>query len=360
MPKISVIVPVFNTSQYLSECLESILNQSFGDFEIICVDDGSTDNSFEILNDYHKKDDRVKVFAQSNHGLSSARNTALKHISGDYVLFVDSDDLICEGCLDKLYSKALSDSLDMVIFKIINFDDATCELSTQPYFELKVLKKLVGENAFHYGDIKEKFFRIPVTAPGKLYKKQLIEDMEFKRGLIFEDTAFFAEVLLKVQRAAVIDEYFYLRRFRSDSIIKSNFSKFSDVVEIYNIIEDIIKQYGKYEDLKAQLFHRKSRDTFLRFSQVPDELKKDFFKIIKNDFKTKKPYLESDGTLEEASKRSLEIFTKAIVCDSWREFELSVEIFDLKRDISKLKKENKKYKKQLKNLKSKKRFLKPF
>ena len=351
MPKISVILPVFNTSKYLSECLESILNQSFTDFEVICVDDGSDDNSLEILNDYRTKDSRVKVFSQSNQGLSAARNTALKHINGDYVLFADSDDILCEGSFDKIYAGAVRDSLDLVIFKIINFDDKTRELSTYSYFELEVLKKLVGDNVFSYEDIKEKFFRIPVTAPGKLFKRSLIEDMEFKNGLIFEDNAFFCEVILKAQRAAVIDEYFYLRRIRSDSITESGFSKFSDIVEIFNIIEDIIKRYGRYEDLKGQLFHRKCRDTFLRFSQVPDELKEDFFKVIKSDFKSKKQQLEGDGTLEIASKRSLEIFKKALECDNWKEFELSVEIFDLKRKISKLKKQNRKYKKELKRLK---------
>lgn len=359
MPKLSIIIPVYNTSEYLSECLDSVLNQSFDDIEVICIDDGSTDNSHDILKDYASRHDCLKVITQENQGLSSARNTGLNNSTGDYILFLDSDDFLCSDSLEKLYDLAKAESLDLILFKLINFDDETREKSHYAYFELEVLKDLVGENVFNYKDIKEKFFRIPVTSPGKLYKRGLIEDMRFPEGLIFEDNPFFIELIFKVKRAKVLDEYLYMRRLRQDSITNSYYSKFSDSVEIFNIIEGIIKKYGKYEDLKGQLFHRRCRDIFLRFSQVPDELKADFFNIIKKDFSSKYDGLKEDGTFEIASKRSLEIFNSAILCENYHEFELSVEVFDLKKKISKLKKKNKRYKKEidsLKNSKSKKSF----
>ena len=354
LSEISIIIPVYNTSKYLPECLDSILNQSFSDFEVICVNDGSTDDSLDVLRDYESRDGRIKIITQKNRGAAAARNTGLENVSGNYVLFVDSDDYLSPDALEKLYDLAIKESLDLIIFKIINFDDGTREMSTYDYFELEVLKKLVGSRVFSYYDVKERFFRIPVTPPGKLYKRDLIEEMRFVEGLIFEDNPFFIELMFKVKRAMVFDEYLYMRRVRGDSVIHSHFSKFSDCVEIYNIIEAVIRKYDKYDDLKGQLFHRRSRDIFLRFSQVPDEFKGDFFKMIKEDFTSKKEELQSDGTLEIASKRSLKIFKKALDCENYQEFELSIEIFDLKKELSKLKKKNQKYQSEIQSVKNSK------
>lgn len=93
-PLISIIVPVYNTEQYLSKCLDSLINQTYKNIEIICVNDGSTDNSADILNEYDKKDKRVRMISQKNCGLSATRNTGLKNCCGEYVMFLDSDDWI--------------------------------------------------------------------------------------------------------------------------------------------------------------------------------------------------------------------------------------------------------------------------
>lgn len=115
MIKISVMVPVYNTSKYLEKCLESIVNQSLKDIEIICVNDGSTDNSFEILKKFSNKDKRIIVINKKNGGLTSARNTALKIAKGEYCLNIDSDDWIEQGYFEVMYNKAKEDDLDIVI-----------------------------------------------------------------------------------------------------------------------------------------------------------------------------------------------------------------------------------------------------
>ena len=94
MVKVSVIIPVYNVEKYLGECLESIIDQSLEDIEIVCVNDGSTDNSLSILESYAELDNRIKIISQENHGLAAARNTGLKNINGDYVYFIDSDDFL--------------------------------------------------------------------------------------------------------------------------------------------------------------------------------------------------------------------------------------------------------------------------
>src|SRR5574344_179901 len=102
-PKISVIVPVYNTEKYLAESLDSVIRQTFKDIEIICVDDGSTDNSSNILSKYAKKDSRIKVISQKNQGVITARNNAIKQAEGDYIYTLDSDDVIDETTLEKSY-----------------------------------------------------------------------------------------------------------------------------------------------------------------------------------------------------------------------------------------------------------------
>ena len=119
MVKISVIIPIFNTRKFLNKCLDSLLNQSLTDIEIICVDDGSTDNSLKILKSYANKDDRVKVLTRENNGAGAARNLGLKYVNGKYILFVDSDDWFEEDGLKLLYDKAEQLNVDILLFDSI-------------------------------------------------------------------------------------------------------------------------------------------------------------------------------------------------------------------------------------------------
>lgn len=111
--KLSIIVPVYNVEKYLSKCLESLIHQTLQDIEIICVDDGSTDSSLEILKSFAKTDSRIKVFSQKNQGQSAARNLALKHAKGEYLGFVDSDDWVDLDYFEKLYRVAKSSNCDI-------------------------------------------------------------------------------------------------------------------------------------------------------------------------------------------------------------------------------------------------------
>ena len=119
--RFSIIVPVYNVEQYLARCLDSIIQQSFGDFEVICINDGSTDGSLEILNSYEEKDSRIAVKSVRNGGLSAARNLGMEMATGEYVMFVDSDDWIVEGTLDRLDKIADCPGYDMVAFNVIHY-----------------------------------------------------------------------------------------------------------------------------------------------------------------------------------------------------------------------------------------------
>ena len=122
MPKISIIIPVYNAEKYLKICVDSILNQTFKDFELILIDDGSSDTSKEICEQYIKLDNRVKVIEQSNKGVSVARNNGLENSCGEYIMFCDSDDWIEEECLENLYYKFIQDKNTDIIFSGIYKD----------------------------------------------------------------------------------------------------------------------------------------------------------------------------------------------------------------------------------------------
>ena len=116
MPQISVVVPVYNVEKYLRECLDSLANQTFEDFEVICVNDGSDDSSLSILEEYASEDERFKIVSQENKGLSGARNTGMNYIKGRYLLFLDSDDWLELNALELLYNHANALNSEMVIF----------------------------------------------------------------------------------------------------------------------------------------------------------------------------------------------------------------------------------------------------
>ena len=323
--KVSVIVPVYNVEKYLRECLENILNQSLEDLEVICVNDGSTDGSLDILNEFKEKDKRVKVFSQKNQGLSGARNTGMRNVTGKYVTFIDSDDYFTPGCLEELYNICEEKELDVVISKLLNFDEDTGETLKSDYHDIKFLKKLVGDKVFDYTDLGEKLYNIPVTAPGKFYRYDLISDIEFPRGVIFEDNLFFTEVLFRAERIYFHDEYIYNRRVRMDSITTSNFSKFHDSIFILNNIISITKRHGHYEEFKFKLFRHKVKKIRNRFLQVPEEYKHDFFTKIKKDFTQYDLDLRKDDDYpEKFDGKTKYILYSAINSDNWEEFEQKV------------------------------------
>ena len=124
-PKISVIIPVYNVEKYLRECLDSVVNQTFRNLEILCINDGSTDGSPAILDEYARKDDRIRIINQENRGLAGARNTGLKYFTGEYLIFLDSDDYWELETCEKLLKKAESTGADMVQFRYDSFGEST-------------------------------------------------------------------------------------------------------------------------------------------------------------------------------------------------------------------------------------------
>ena len=150
MPQISVVVPVYNVEKYLRECLDSLANQTFEDFEVICVNDGSDDSSPDILEEYASEDERFKIVSQENKGLSGARNTGMNYIKGRYLLFLDSDDWLELNALELLYNHANALNSEMVIFPYRYFNQETKQYEENDFTKLNMFDSSVDNKNFNY------------------------------------------------------------------------------------------------------------------------------------------------------------------------------------------------------------------
>ena len=349
MAKVSVIIPIFNVEDYLEECLNSVVNQTLKDIEIICINDGSTDGSLEILNSMD--DERITIIDQENRGASAARNVGIKHATGEYICFVDSDDYLEPTALEETYGIAKEKSLDILIFKLLNFDDKTHETHTTNYYEMDKLKSKVNDSVFSHEDIPKLLFKLSVTPPAKLFKNSIIKDIEFPEGLIFEDNPFFLEAMFKSKRVYFYDKYLYRRRIRHDSVIQTSSERNSDWLEITNIIIGISKKYGQYEKYRNSVYRLKFANT-AKFLNLTDEAyKEEFFEKIKEDFIRLKEEVENDEVYERIYNKYKVIHEWGIECETHEEFEYNVNKYLLTILNNKLEKKNRKLKKEIRGYK---------
>ena len=215
---VSVIVPVYNVEKYLEECLDSILGQTYKDLEVILIDDGSTDSSGSICDRYAEKDKRIKVIHKENGGLSDARNTGLDIINGDYVLFVDSDDLIKQNMIELLVDKMQKNNSEIVFFNAIIFYDSNknndhymlSENEYPPCTGIEMFSERVRKLQWFPG-VQFHFFTTDLLRREKL---------RFKKGMLYEDQLFTLSAYLNAKKVCFINEsLYYYRADRFDSIM---------------------------------------------------------------------------------------------------------------------------------------------
>lgn len=222
MPKISVIVPIYKVEQYLAECVDSILAQTFRDFELILVDDGSPDNCGAMCDAYAQKDPRVRVIHQENQGLSGARNTGIKAASGEYITFIDSDDLVKKDYLEKLLHAIKVEAADISVCKPQEFEDgkdSVCLETASAEAQYKCFSNTDACVEVYAGSQW-----MPINACGKLYRTDLIQDMEFPVGRLHEDQAFVPVACYRAEKIVSLDSKMYRYRQRPESIMREKFS----------------------------------------------------------------------------------------------------------------------------------------
>ena len=258
MPKISVIVPVYNTEKYIEKCLESIANQTMKDLEILVINDGSTDQSEEIIKKYKEehKDINIRYFKKENGGLSDARNFALSYVTGKYISFVDSDDYIDSNLYSHL-EEYMEQEIDLIKFKIqmVNEEGKVLQKQEGPVFE-----KCIGEQAFEKLCIKEKFLD---PACIYLYKTEFFmkNHFQYRIGTYHEDFGLTPLIIVKAKSFVSVEEYGYYYLQTVNSITREinyekEIKKAKDLLEHY---DNMIKTIEKYE------IEKKSKELVKRY-----------------------------------------------------------------------------------------------
>ena len=295
MRKVSVIVPVYNTKDYLHRCLDSLLNQTIDDLEVILVNDGSTDDSVEILKEYvNKAPHRFVLIEKENGGQATARNLGIKSATGQYIGFVDSDDKVDIHMFEEMYNLAVSDDYDMVechYHYIQETEDGIKELATRG-------------NIRQYKNQKDMFIDPQASPWNKLFKREVIinNNIVFPEGVIYEDTSFYIKSIPYVKKSAYLDKKFVYYYLRGNSTMNANKSK--KVGDIFKVIEDYLEFYKKnnfYEQYKDEITYFTVKILLLsslsRIGRIKDKkLEKEFryktFDMIKENFSDykKNPY----------------------------------------------------------------------
>lgn len=241
--KVSVIVPVYNTSKYLSKCLDSLLVQTLDELEIIVVNDGSTDNSQEIIDEYVPKQSKIKAFEKPNGGLSDARNFGLEQASGDFIGFVDSDDYVSAEMFERMYEKAIEHEAEIVLCdleKVNEKGEAFRDLPQSP----QLPERIELEKDFTI------FGEMACFACNKLFSAELFTKHQFQKGIHFEDIELIPKLVLDSKIIAKINEPFYKYFERQDSITKTHTRKGLDMfLAIQNVKEAFDKSdYNRFQE----------------------------------------------------------------------------------------------------------------
>lgn len=221
MPRFSIILPIYNVEKYLSACIDSILKQSFKDYEIILVDDGSKDSSGAICDDYKKGFERIKVIHKPNGGLSDARNVGLKEAIGEYVFFVDSDDyLIDNNVLGQINEKIEISSPDVIAFKSVKWFESTGKTSTCSWNLIVSTSAIEPYQKYIELIDKDAYFN---SAWSKVIRRSFLvnNNIEFEKGLLGEDNDWYYKVVEHIQSLELINEPLYVYRQRTGSITKT-------------------------------------------------------------------------------------------------------------------------------------------
>lgn len=257
--KISIIIPVYNTEKYLSRCIESALNQNFDSFEIIIINDGSTDNSGTIADNYSSQNHNINVIHKKNKGLGFARNTGLEYAKGEYILFLDSDDYIDKGTLEKVYNTAKNTKSDITVFNMRKINESDNSIIQERLLDLKnetINIKNMGLNEY----FKKYFFPYihGHEACNKLYKMSLLNKSHVlfdKNDLICsEDLLFNLKLLPYVKSISSTNHSFYNYMQRENSLMNTQYRqnlnyRFTNLINMYN---EYIKKFN-HIDLRKEI-----------------------------------------------------------------------------------------------------------
>lgn len=318
MCKISVVLPVFNGERYIRKSINSVLGQSLDDFELIIVNDGSTDNTIDIINSFD--DERIVLINQENKGPGAARNRALEIVKGQYVMFLDSDDWFCQGAFETSYNEVTKKDTDITIFQIMKYDSGT--YSENDWFNLNNFDETFDDRVFNPHECRDFLFDISVSACQKIFKRKFLDkiDARFPEGIYFEDMPFFFYTFLNAERISIIRKHLYVRQKHPGSITESVDSKFLDTVPAGQILMDIFIESGCYDMYRFDLLAFKVNGPRYALMGIEDKYKEELYSLIKEDYESIRKTSYYGDYLDELGPVKRKFFTDILKSDDYEEF----------------------------------------
>ena len=281
--RVSVIVPIYNAYDYLGVALDSILGQTLKEIEVICIDDGSTDRSLDIIKKYHEADSRVRVVTENNAGVSTARNKGIVRARGEYIIFLDADDFYESDLLEKLYDLAKKENLDIALSKFDIYNSKTGKFSAsvdEKHVDIYAHGAVVSKNEF-----PDYIFE---SATGyvwnKLFRTELIREKELAFApelYIFEDVHFVCAALSYADRIAKIDEVLIHHRVYSDQSRAKLFKKYyNKVPDVYLKIKEFLMHNGTYIPLSLSYLNLSASRCYKIYNLLSGDAKGDFWNLL--------------------------------------------------------------------------------
>lgn len=276
---VSIIIPVYNVEKYIVECLESVVNQTYENLEIILVNDGSTDNSKEICLEYAQRDQRIKLYSKENGGLSSARNYGLSKVTGNYVFFLDSDDYLVTDTIENLLNMLINTNADVSSVRLAT---TTCELEIGIVSNYEIVN---AEKALEFIFTEKK---MTTSVSGKLYKVKLWDKILFPTGKIFEDYATLYKVINKCQVITLSQKSKYYYRPNDTGITGASFTErkldYFDVTEdVIHFVSDNYPELLKFVDMRTTRYAISIFKDMSRCNYYNDEVIRIIRKIVKDN-----------------------------------------------------------------------------
>jgi len=294
-PKVSIVIPIYNVEAYLGECLDSVVNQTMREIQIIGVNDGSTDNSPAILQEYADRDSRIEIIDQSNGGVSAARNAAFSRIQGKYTLFVDSDDWIEPDLCEKTYQKSEASGADMTFFY---FKRPGMKQASSIFRSLNPQDKTTPEQKVPLAR-----YCFPVL---KLFSIGFLRDhdIRFPLNSRYEDIFFHWQALTLANKVAILPEPLYNYRERPGSMLSSGDTRYYDIVPIFDLTKQFLVQHGFYETWRAEFLRFKLTMYRECYQNIQRCFKSEMLEQIKKSLgEEDREFYRSAGTLKKREVR---------------------------------------------------------
>ena len=288
MAEVSIIVPVYQVEKYIRQCVDSILAQTFTDFELILVDDGSTDQSGQICDEYARADERVRVIHKKNGGLSDARNKGLDQAVGNYFMFVDSDDYIAPTMVECLYKTILNEKADIAVCNFLYF----FENHKKKDFSTNMESETLSGREIFYNRKNDRSYGIWTVAWNKLYRRESLGNVRFRFGKYHEDEFWANDIYQMDIKVVTIPECLYYYRQRENSIMgKKSIKRNLDIIEALQERIDIYLKEEKYsdeaykvliysleylEESKRMIMNQEEQDKFIQAEKRTKDIVKQF------------------------------------------------------------------------------------